>query len=43
MVDEDYTTVCAWQFIESQKEQYMTFGVLRFEPGENVLQASYVD
>ncbi|MEH6609595.1 MAG: hypothetical protein V7696_09505 [Halioglobus sp.] len=43
VVDEDYTMVCAWQFLESQKEQYTTFGVLRFEPGENVLAATYVD
>ena len=43
VVDEDYTMVCAWQFMKSQKEQYMTFGVLRFEAGENVLAANYVD
>jgi len=43
VVDDDYTMVCAWQFLESQKEQYTTFGVLRFEPGENVLAASYVE
>ena len=43
VVDDDYTMVCAWQFLESQKEKYITFGVLRFEPGENVLTASYVD
>ena len=42
IVDEDYTMVCAWQFLESQKEQYTTFGVLRFEPGENVLAATHV-
>ncbi|MFT6957772.1 MAG: hypothetical protein ACJAYC_002787 [Halieaceae bacterium] len=43
VVDEDYTMVCTWQFLESQKEHYMTFGVLRFEPGDNVLAATYVD
>ena len=43
VVDEDHTMVCAWQFIKSQKELYTTFGVLRFEPGENVLAATYVD
>jgi len=43
VVDEDYTMVCAWQFLESQKERFTTFGVLRFEPGENVLAATYVD
>ena len=43
VVDDDYTMVCAWQFLESQKERFTTFGVLRFEPGENVLAATYVD
>ncbi|TXS96414.1 hypothetical protein FV139_02685 [Parahaliea maris] len=43
VVDEDYTMVCAWQFIESQQAKYMTFGVLRWEPGENVLAAHYID
>ena len=43
VLDDDYTMVCAWQFLASQKEQYTTFGVLRFEPGENVLAASYVE
>ena len=43
VVDEDYTLVCVWQFLKSQQEQYTTFGVLRFEPGENVLAASYID
>ena len=33
----------SWQFLKSGKEQYTTFGVLRFEPGENVLAAKYVD
>ena len=35
--------VCAWQFIESQKEKYMTFGTLEWEQGENVLAANYID
>ncbi len=43
VVDQDYTMVCVWQFLKSQKEQYTSFGVLRFEPGENVLAANYID
>lgn len=43
VVDEDYTMVCAWQLLASQQEKFMTFGVLRFEPGENVLAARYVE
>ena len=43
VIDEDHTMVCAWQFIESQKEKYMTFGTLEWEPGENVLAANYID
>jgi hypothetical protein len=43
VVDEDHSMVCCWQFLKSQKELYTTFGVLRFEPGENVLAASYVE
>ena len=42
VVDDDYTIVCAWQFLSSQKEKYTTFGVLRFEPGENLLAATHV-
>ncbi|WGL16820.1 hypothetical protein PVT68_00630 [Microbulbifer bruguierae] len=42
-VDEDYTLVCAWQFMQSQKEQYTTFGVLRWEEGDLVLGAQYVE
>ncbi len=43
VVDDDHTLVCVWQFLASQQEQYTTFGVLRFEPGENVLAATYVE
>ncbi|MFV8819182.1 hypothetical protein [Haliea sp. E17] len=43
VVDADYTTVCAWQFIESQRLRYTTFGVLRWEPGEHILSAHYID
>lgn len=43
MVDDDYTMVCAWRFLESQKEKYTTFGVLRWEEGDAVIGAVYVD
>jgi hypothetical protein len=43
VVDDNGTQVCVWQFLESQKEQYTTFGVLRFEAGENVLAPTYVE
>jgi hypothetical protein len=43
VVDEDHTMVCAWQFLESQREKYMTFGVLRWEQGDNVLAPNYLD
>ncbi|MEH6549214.1 MAG: hypothetical protein V7711_08980 [Pseudomonadales bacterium] len=42
IIDDDYTMVCAWQFFESQAEQYMTFGVLDWEEGDMVLDAQYV-
>ena len=43
MIDDDYTMVCAWQFMQSQKEKYMTFGVLNWEEGDMVLDALYVE
>ena len=43
VIDDDHTLVCAWRFIKSQKELYTSFGVLHFEPGKQVLAASYVD
>lgn len=43
VVDDKGTQVCVWQFLESQKEKYTTFGVLHWEAGENVLAPTYVD
>lgn len=43
VVDDDFTTVCSWQFLQSQKEKYTTFGVLHWEQGKNLLKASYVE
>ena len=42
-VDDNFTYVCAWQFMQSQKEKYTTFGVLRWEQGDLVLGANYID
>ncbi|GAB3096526.1 hypothetical protein G8770_16955 [Aestuariicella hydrocarbonica] len=42
-IDENHTYVCAWQFQESHKEKYMTFGVLRWEQGDLILGANYID
>lgn len=43
LVDDDYTLVCVWQFIESQKEKYTTFGVLRWQDDGLLLDAQYID
>jgi hypothetical protein len=43
LIDERYSLCCYWQFMKSQREQYNSFGVLEWEPGENVLQPNYVE
>ncbi|ARN74108.1 hypothetical protein [Oceanicoccus sagamiensis] len=43
MCDDDNTLICAWQFFDSGIPQYMTHGVLRWEEGEQVLKAQYID
>ena len=43
VVDSNYTQVCTWQFLESQKEKYMTHGTLTWEEGDEVLGAQYVE
>ncbi len=42
VIDDAHSLVCAWQFFRSQKEAYMAFGVLRFEVGDNLLEANYL-
>lgn len=42
LIDDDFSLCCYWQFKKSQKEQYNTFGVLDWTPGENVLAPQYV-
>ena len=43
LIDDTFSLCCYWQFGQSQREQYNTFGVLDWTPGENVLQPKYVD
>lgn len=40
---DDETYVCTWRFLSSQKEQYTTFGALKWNQEELVLGANYVD
>ena len=42
VIDDSFTLVCTWQFWQSQKEKYTTCGVLRWEQGDMVLDAQYV-
>lgn len=41
-IDQD-TQVCTWQFFQSQKEKYTSFGTLHWQTDELVLGAQYVD
>lgn len=43
LIDDNFSLCCYWQFMKSQREHYNTFGVLDWEPGENVLQPSYAE
>lgn len=42
LIDDRFSLCCYWQFFQSQREQYNTFGVLDWEAGDNVLTAQYV-
>ena len=42
LIDDKFSLCVVWQFYEGNKEQYTTFGVLEWEPGDTVLQARYV-
>ncbi len=42
LIDNDFSLCCLWQFHESQKEKYTTFGVLDWHEGDKVLTAQYV-
>ncbi len=43
LIDDKFSLCSMWQFHESHHEKYMTFGVLDWEPGENVLKPIYID
>ena len=42
LIDDKFSLCCYWQFMKSQREAFNTFGVLDWEPGENILQPKYV-
>ncbi|WP_371189344.1 hypothetical protein [Thalassotalea maritima] len=42
LIDDDHTLCCVWQFYQSNKERYTTFGVLNWTQGECVLSARYL-
>lgn len=42
LIDDQFSLCCYWQFKKSQKEQYNSFGVLDWTPGENVLTPKYI-
>lgn len=41
IINDDYTMSAVWQFFASDRAQYMTFGVLNWEAGEDVMTAAY--
>lgn len=43
VIDEQYTLVCVWQFLNSHKEEFTAFGVLRFASGQNLLSARFLE
>lgn len=41
LIDDQYTLSAVWHFLQSDKSKWMTFGVLKWEEGEQVLKAKY--
>jgi hypothetical protein len=41
LIDDQYTLSTVWHFFQSDKSKWMTFGVLKWEEGEQVLKAKY--
>ena len=41
IIDDDYTMSVVWQIFESGRLKYTTYGVLDWQPGEQVLRARY--
>lgn len=40
-IDDDYTMSVVWEFHKSNKLEYMTFGVLKWQAGEEILKADF--
>lgn len=38
LIDSDYTMSAVWQFVRSDVPEYMSFGVLKWEPGEEIIR-----
>jgi hypothetical protein len=42
LIDDRFSLCCYWQFMQSQREQYNTFGVLEWQEGDLVLTPHYI-
>jgi hypothetical protein len=42
-IDDDFTMSAVWEFHMSNKLQYMTFGVLKWQAGEETIKANFGD
>ncbi|MCA9949895.1 MAG: hypothetical protein KDE48_09625 [Anaerolineales bacterium] len=41
IIDDDFTMSVVWDWLASDKRQYISFGLFKWEQGEQVLKASY--
>ena len=41
LIDDDFTMSIVWDWLASDKRQTVSFGLLKWEQGEQVLKASY--
>ena len=41
IIDDNFNMSVVWRFFQSDRPLYMTFGLLEWEPGEQVLKAGY--
>ena len=42
LIDQDYTLVVNWNYFRSQRRKYTTHGVLRWQPGEEILGPQFL-
>ena len=42
LIDRDYTLVVNWNYLHSQRRKYTTHGVLRWQPGEEILGPQFL-